>query len=111
MTRTASVEVNIPNSNNRLKPGMYCNVSIALPDREGLFVPLNAIYRLAGTAEEFVFKLNEDGTTVSRIAVKRGEIKDGWVYVDSNEVKSGDTIIVDGKNKLSDGSKVNVVKK
>lgn len=48
---------------------------------------------------------------MSRIAVKRGEIKDGWVYVDSNEVKSGDTIIVDGKNKLSDGSKVNVVKK
>ena len=111
MTRTASVEVNIPNSNNRLKPGMYCNVSIALPDREGLFVPLNAIYRLAGTAEEYVFKLNEDGTTVSRIAVKRGEIKDGWVYIDSNEIKSGDTIIVDGKNKLSDGSKVNVVKK
>ncbi|WP_311566399.1 efflux RND transporter periplasmic adaptor subunit [Porphyromonas uenonis] len=110
-TRTASVEVNIPNSNNRLKPGMYCNVSIALPEREGLFVPLNAIYRLAGTAEEFVFKLNEDGATVSRIAVKRGEINDGWVYVESNELKSGDTIIIDGKNKLSDGSKVNVVKK
>lgn len=111
MTRTASVEVNIPNGNNRLKPGMYCNVSIALSEREGLFVPLNAIYRLAGTAEEFVFKLNGDGTTVSRIPVKRGEINDGWVYIDSDEVKSGDAVIIEGKNKLSDGSKVNVVKK
>lgn len=111
MTRTAAVEVNIPNKDNRLKPGMYCNVSITLPEREGLFVPLNAIYRLAGTAEEFVFKVNTEGTEVSRIPVTRGEINDGWAYIESNAIKSGDSIVVDGKNKLNDGSKVSVVKK
>ena len=90
---------------------MYCNVSITLPERDGLFVPLNAIYRLAGTAEEFVFKVNTEGTEVSRIPVTRGEINDGWAYIESDAIKSGDSIVVDGKNKLNDGSKVSVVKK
>ncbi|MDO5017478.1 MAG: efflux RND transporter periplasmic adaptor subunit [Porphyromonas sp.] len=111
MTRAASVEVSIPNPDNRYKPGMYCNVSIALPERDGLFVPLNAIYRLAGTSEEYVFKINADGTTVSRIAVTRGELHDGWVYIDSDEIKRGDEIVIDGKNKINDGSIVNIVKK
>lgn len=111
MSRTASIEVNIPNSSRTFKPGMYCNVAIALPEREGLFVPLNAIYRLAGTGEEYLFKLSADGTTVTRIPVTRGEISDGWVYIESADIKSGDSVVIDGKNKLSEGSKVNVVKK
>lgn len=111
VTRTSSVEVSILNGKNRLKPGMYCNVSIALPERSGIFVPLNAIYRLAGTAEEFVFKINADGTTVSRIPIKRGEINDGWANVDTDNIQSGDSIVVNGKNKLNNGSKVTIVKK
>lgn len=111
MSRTASIEVNIPNSNGTFKPGMYCNVSIALPEREGLFVPLNAIYRLAGTGDEYLFKVNADDTTVSRISVTRGKISNGWVYVESSDIKSGDSVVIDGKNKLSDGSKINIVKK
>lgn len=111
MSRTASIEVNIPNNSRTFKPGMYCNVAIALPEREGLFVPLNAIYRLAGTGEEYLFKLSADGSTVTRIPVTRGEISDGWVYIESADIKSGDSVVIDGKNKLSEGSKVNVVKK
>lgn len=108
LTRTASVEVSIPNPKLRLKPGMYCNVSVELPEREGVFVPLNTIYRLPGTADEYVFKLNEDGQTVTRIQVQRAEMNEGMVRVDG--INEGDTIIVDGKNKLHDGSTVNVVK-
>ena len=111
MTRTASVEVSIPNDGLKLKPGMYCNVSIEMPKRTGVFVPLNSIYRLAGTAEEYVFKVNEDGSTVSRIPVVRGEINSGNVRIEGDEIRDGDMIVSDGKNKLNDGSKINIVKK
>lgn len=111
MTRTAAVEVNIPNNGNRLKPGMYCNVAIALPEREGVFVPLGAIYRLAGTSEEQVFKVNDDRRTVSGVPVIRGELRDGWVYVEGEGIKSGDTVVLEGKNKLSNGSQINIVER
>ena len=43
-TRTASIEIEIPNSGNRLKPGMYARISLTVEERKNTLVaPKNAV--------------------------------------------------------------------
>jgi RND family efflux transporter MFP subunit len=43
-TRTASIEIEIPNSDNRLKPGMYARISLTVEERKNTLVaPKNAV--------------------------------------------------------------------
>ena len=43
-TRTASMEVEIPNGDNKLKPGMYARINLTVEDRKGtLVVPKSAV--------------------------------------------------------------------
>ena len=43
-TRTASMEVEIPNGDNRLKPGMYARINLTVEERKGTLVaPKNAV--------------------------------------------------------------------
>jgi RND family efflux transporter MFP subunit len=43
-TRTAQMEVEIPNGDNRLKPGMYARINLTVEDRKNtLVVPKNAV--------------------------------------------------------------------
>ncbi len=43
-TRTAQMEVEIPNTDNRLKPGMYARINLTVEERKGaLVVPKNAV--------------------------------------------------------------------
>jgi HlyD family secretion protein len=43
-TRTATMEVEIPNGDNRLKPGMYARINLTVEDRKNtLVVPKNAV--------------------------------------------------------------------
>jgi membrane fusion protein (multidrug efflux system) len=68
-------------------------------------VPLNAIYRLPGTGEDFVFVVQQDNT-VKRKPVKRVTTRGTLVLVKG--VKANQTLATDGKNKLSDGSNVHL---
>jgi membrane fusion protein, multidrug efflux system len=43
-TRTATMEVEIPNGDNKLKPGMYARINLTIEDRKGaLVVPKSAV--------------------------------------------------------------------
>jgi membrane fusion protein, multidrug efflux system len=43
-TRTATMEVEIPNGDNKLKPGMYARINLTVEDRKGaLVVPKSAV--------------------------------------------------------------------
>ena len=107
MSRTSTVEIEVPNSGTRLKPGMYCRTSIELAEATGVFVPMNAIYRQQGTGENFIFVVKADNT-VDRISVTRGETVGTSVHIP--ELSAGTTVVIDGKNKLEQGSKIEVVR-
>jgi len=54
-TRTAEMEIEIPNGNYRLKPGMYSRVALVVDSRaDALTVPRNAIVELDGKAGVFI---------------------------------------------------------
>jgi RND family efflux transporter MFP subunit len=54
-TRTAEIEIEIPNSRFRLKPGMYARVGLTIARRENaLVVPRNALIDIGGRRGVFV---------------------------------------------------------
>jgi len=102
MTRTACVEIKIDNSDLIIKPGMYANVSIKLPEEKAIFVPISAIYRQAGTGEDYIFTVTNNivhKNPLNRITT----IKD---KVAVNGLKINQEIVTLGKNKIHEGSKV-----
>ena len=104
MTRTAKVEINIKNPNLIIKPGMYANVSIKLPEQKAIFVPISAIYRQAGTGEDYIFTVINN--IVHKNPVKRiATLKD---KVAVKGLKINQEIITLGKNKVHEGSKVTI---
>lgn len=107
MSRTSTVEITVANNSGKLKPGMYCRTAIEMPQASGVFVPVNAIYRQQGTGDSYLFVVNSDNT-VARTKVTRGESIDTYVHIP--EIDENTIVVIDGKNRLDDGSKVEIVK-
>ncbi len=105
-TRTAEVEVRVPNKEHRLKPGMFARVSIILEKKEdALIVPIKAVLNENGC--NFVFVDNDN------VAHKK-EVKTGIYQKDSVEIveglKEADWVIIEGNYGLKDGAKVEIKK-
>src|SRR6056297_2750839 len=95
-THSATTEITVNNTDKMIKPGMYANVEIKLPETEDVFVPLNSIYRQPGTGNEYVFVIQNDNT-VTRKPVEKGYNKGDSLTVKG--LKPNQQIVVDGKNK------------
>jgi RND family efflux transporter MFP subunit len=103
-TRTLLTEVDVPNPDHALLPGIYCTVELKIPRKTpSLIVPSEAI----------VF--NRDGLNV--VVVEDGVahihpvtvVRDYGTTVEVNAgVKDGDQVIVNPPVDLTDGHKVNV---
>lgn len=103
-THTAKVEVTVDNPKHRLKPGMYANLRIRMPEATHVFVPLNAIYRQEGTGNDFVFLVRENKAV--RKPIKKLYNRDEMVAVEG--ISGNQQVVVHGKNKLNDGDPVKV---
>jgi RND family efflux transporter MFP subunit len=103
-TRTLLTEVDVPNPDGALTPGIYCTVDLQVPRKTpSLIVPSSAIiFNRSGLHVAVV----EDGTAHFRkIVVARDlgtevEVRDG--------VKAGDKVILTPPANLEDGAKVQV---
>jgi membrane fusion protein (multidrug efflux system) len=106
-TRTAQIEVEIPNPGNRLKPGMYARIRLTIEERaNALTVPANSVVNVEGRRGVFVasnstatFRPVEIGIEdESRIEVLKG-LADGdrVVTTGAAALQNGDRIIVAGQ--------------
>jgi RND family efflux transporter MFP subunit len=101
-TRTAPIEVEIPNSDYRLKPGMYARVSITTGTRkEALVVPSNAVVDLGGRRGVFQ---PQNGQAIFRV------VQVGLEQPDIVEVLGGlgehETVVTTGASALRDGDRI-----
>ncbi|HET9270254.1 MAG TPA: efflux RND transporter periplasmic adaptor subunit, partial [Vicinamibacterales bacterium] len=84
-TRTAPIEIEIPNGSSRLKPGMYARVSVTTSTRkEALVIPATAVVDLGGRRGVFtplndtaVFRALEVGTEQGAIVEVLGGLSEG----------------------------------
>jgi membrane fusion protein, multidrug efflux system len=101
-TRTAPIEIEIPNGDYRLKPGMYARVSITTDvKKNALVVPVNAVVDLGG--RRGVFQPQGDSAVFHSVQVGTEE-KDVIEIVGG--ISEGDYVITTGAGALRDGDRV-----
>ena len=102
-TRALTVEAQVSNPNNLLRPGMFAKSNlITSKDAVAMMVPRRAIQTIAGLNKVFVI---DNGRAIERI-VKIGST-DGDLVEVLEGVKTGETLATSNLDKLQDGSIVN----
>jgi membrane fusion protein (multidrug efflux system) len=107
-TRSFNVELELPNRNNLLKPGMFVRVSMDLGQVETFVVPAYTVLVQEGTNTRFVF-IEKDNTAV-RVEVSVGKRFDDQLEIISSGIKEGDMLVTEGQAKLINGDKIEIVK-
>ena len=101
-TRTAPIEIEIPNGDFRLKPGMYARVGITTGvKKDALVVPVNAVVDLGG--RRGVFQPQGDSAVFHSVQVGSEE-KDTIEILGG--IAEGDLVITTGAGALRDGDRV-----
>jgi membrane fusion protein, multidrug efflux system len=106
--RSFNVELELPNRNDLLKPGMFVRVSMDLGEVETFVVPANTVLVQEGTNTRFVFVEKEN--TAQRIEVNIGKRFDDQLEIISENLKEGDKLITEGQARLINGDKIEIVK-
>ncbi|MCX6326736.1 MAG: efflux RND transporter periplasmic adaptor subunit [Bacteroidia bacterium] len=107
-TRSFISELELPNRNDLLKPGMFVRVSMDLGEVETFVVPANTVLVQEGTNLRYVFV--ENNSIAKRIEVTIGKRFDDQLEIISETLKAGDNLVTEGQSKLINGEKIEIVK-
>ncbi len=107
MSRTFSAEIRIPNNSEVLRPGMFVRILIDMGQMEALVVPASTVMLQEGTNERYVF-IVENGTATRRL-VTLGQRFDDRFEITGDSLKVGESLVVDGQARLSNGQAVKIV--
>lgn len=100
---TYDVRASLGNRDGRLLPGMVCRVTVTPATAvEEIAVPVRAVQQ-AGNAARFVWRVQ--GDSVVRADVRTGRFVENGVVIEEG-LRDGDRIVVDGMQKIGQGSKV-----
>jgi len=106
ITRSVRVRATIDNGHERLRPGMFANVEVLLPnEQEVLVIPVTAVlYAPYGDTVFVVEEKRDEGTgevrkVLRQQIVRLGEARGDFVSVISG-LKPGDTVVTSGVFKL-----------
>ena len=103
-TRTAVMEIEVPNPGYRLKPGMYARVQLTVDRRDNaLTVPRNAVVDVEGKHGVYVV----DGTT-ARFKELRTGLQDPERVEVLDGIDEGQKVVTVGALALRDGDKITV---
>ena len=101
-TRTATMEIEVPNPGFRLKPGMYARVRLTVDRRDAaLVIPRNALVNVEGKAGVFV----PTGNTAKFREVQTGLQDEKQVEIREG-LGEGDRVITTGVGALRDGDPI-----
>ena len=103
-SRAITVRAEIPNPNNKLRPGMLLEVGVERASRQTIAIPELALQQSGTNAS--VFRVEAGDKTaplkVRQVPVQIGARRRGEAEIVSG-LKAGDRIVVDGTVKLRDG--------
>jgi len=111
-TRNIRIQATVANLEGRLRPGMYVNVSVVLPDRiEVLIIPSTSVlYAPYGDSVFVVEKKKNDtnessGLVLNQKFIRLGEKRGDYISVVSG-LKQGETVVSTGVFKFRNGQAV-----
>ena len=107
MTHTFPVEVNVANTDQKLRPGMFARATLNLGTLNHVVVPDLAIEKRAGSGDRFVYVYNNGKVVYSKVELGQ-RLGDRYELISG--VPNGAQIVIAGQAKLSDGREVEVEK-
>ncbi len=106
-SRTFIAEIELPNRNDLLKPGMFARVSLDLGEVETFVAPASAVLTQEGTNLRYIF-VSSNGVA-RRIEVTIGKRFDDMLEIVSTELADGIQLITDGQSKLMNDNRIEIV--
>lgn len=104
-TRTMKIEIDLPNKEMKIRPGMYAKLEIErIGHDDVLSVPNDAIGNIKG--QSFVFVVTNN--VVKKVDVKTGISDDKFTELLYAKIKSTDKVVIQGKEFCIDGASVQV---
>lgn len=107
-TRTFTIEITIPNTGGKLRPGMFSRVTLNLGQANHVMVPDIAVQKQIGTNERYVFVVDANNK-VARRTVTVGRVI-GNDYEILSGINDADVVVIAGAQKLLDGTEVEITK-
>ncbi len=108
-TRTMQVEIDLPNSDGRLLPGMYGTVTVELEEKQSALVVPSGAVRFDQTGKESVVYVVKGGNKIAHVPVKLGH-DDGHNIEVLAGLTGSEQIVTGMLGRLPDGADVTVVK-
>ena len=105
-TKTMKVEIDLPNTDLKIRPGMYAKVAIQRGGNKNvLSVPNEAIGNVKGQSFVYVVENN----VCKKVEVKTGLRDEKFTELLNAEIKPTDKIVIQGKEFCSNGAVVNAM--
>ncbi|MDR1544391.1 MAG: efflux RND transporter periplasmic adaptor subunit [Prevotellaceae bacterium] len=106
-THTFTAKVVIPNTSQKLRPGMFVRTTLPLGKAEAVIAPYQAVLKQQGANDRYVF-INDNGIA-KRVEVTLGQRFDDKIEIISPEIKGGEELVVVGQARLVGGVKLNII--
>lgn len=112
-TRNATIQAQLANTQRKLRPGMYVNVAVSLPDEpDVLLVPTSAIIT-SSSGDVAIVVQGKAGTKSGKavvVPIQAGRRIGDQVIV-TEGLKAGDVVVTEGQLRIQPGADVRVVQK
>ncbi len=105
-THTFPVEITIPNTDQRLRPGMFARVTANFGTNHSIVIPDMAVVKQVGSGEHFVYVLKDDNTVKYTLVEIGRRMNDRYEILSG--LKEGDKVVTEGQARLKDGIEVTV---
>ncbi len=106
-THTFPVEINLPNSDQRVRPGMFARATVNFGSVERVMIPDVALVKQVGAGDRYVYVYKDGKVTYSKVELGK-HIGDQYEIISGIAPKS--QIVIAGQARLADGVEVEVVK-
>ena len=106
-TRTFQVEIQLPNQNQKVRPGMFARASLNFGTEENVVVPDLAIVKQAGAGDRYVYVYTDGKVTYNKVELGR---RMGAEYELKSGVPNNSQVVIAGQTRLINGTEVGVEK-
>lgn len=106
VSHTFTVEVSVPNNNQKLRPGMFSRVKMNFGTNDRPLLSDLAVLKQVGSNDRYVF-VEENGKAKYTIVQLGARIDDKYEIISG--LNAGDKVIIHGNTNLTDGSEVEVI--
>ncbi len=105
-THTFPVEIELTNSNQRVRPGMFARAIMSFGTKNHVVVPDMAIVKRAGSGDRYVYVYNNGKVSYNKVELGR---RMGTEYELISGVDNNSQVVIAGQTHLADGVEVEVI--